>query len=188
MRPDASTEEIRAAYRALARRLHPDASGRTSGEMAALNEAWSVLRDPGRRAVYDAALRATVPPRPAEPAEPQEVDGDDAADFEPVGRLHPGRWGIPVLWLAVLGALALIFVFTAYAARSGSDGPAPVDGLLRPGSCVDVVAGGFAVEVPCDGPHVGRVELLPPFEAPCPAGTEAFADRNAMGKVCVKRT
>jgi hypothetical protein len=58
--PDASPEHIRFAYRAMARRLHPDAQGAppdAQARMARCNEAWSVLSDPDRRALYDAELR-----------------------------------------------------------------------------------------------------------------------------------
>lgn len=57
---DAPIEVIRAAYRVLAARHHPD---RRSGDPAALqrmqrvNEAYRVLSDPGLRAEHDAALR-----------------------------------------------------------------------------------------------------------------------------------
>lgn len=59
---DAPPEVIRAAYRALANRLHPDRSG-TSGlddgtheQMSALNAAYEVLIDPALRRDYDARL------------------------------------------------------------------------------------------------------------------------------------
>jgi hypothetical protein len=55
----ASTEELRYAYRALARELHPDAAGApvdAQEKMSRCNAAWSVLSDPTRRARYDAAL------------------------------------------------------------------------------------------------------------------------------------
>ena len=52
--PSASGDEIRAAYRREARRLHPDSAGSaSSSEMARLNEAYRVLSDPGRRVMYD---------------------------------------------------------------------------------------------------------------------------------------
>ena len=57
----ASFDEIRAAYRNLARRYHPDADGSDGSAMAAVNAAWEVLSDPTRRARYDQAL--TPPPR-----------------------------------------------------------------------------------------------------------------------------
>ena len=52
---DASTPSIAAAYRALARKHHPDVSGDLAAErrMAAINAAWSILRDPTRRAKWD---------------------------------------------------------------------------------------------------------------------------------------
>lgn len=55
--PDADLDALRRAYRALARRLHPDlqraGSLDTQLEMALVNEAWEVLSNPERRADYD---------------------------------------------------------------------------------------------------------------------------------------
>jgi curved DNA-binding protein CbpA len=50
--PHAASDEIRAAYRSLARTLHPDLGGEAA-RMATLNGAWTILRDPIRRAEYD---------------------------------------------------------------------------------------------------------------------------------------
>ena len=53
---DASDDEIRKAYHARARHLHPDVVGESSlDEMRFLNQAWAVLKDPDRRAAHDAA-------------------------------------------------------------------------------------------------------------------------------------
>jgi DnaJ-class molecular chaperone len=53
--PRAEPGVIQAAYRALARRVHPDHSrnDNTAGAMAMLNRAYGVLRDPGQRSAYD---------------------------------------------------------------------------------------------------------------------------------------
>lgn len=52
--PEARQEVINAAYRVLAKALHPDVSGRdTTRDMAALNAAYEVLRDPATRTQYD---------------------------------------------------------------------------------------------------------------------------------------
>ena len=51
----AEPEVIRAAYRILARKYHPDHGG-DPRRMIALNDAWDVLGDPARRAAYDATL------------------------------------------------------------------------------------------------------------------------------------
>lgn len=51
----ASPEVIRKAYRVLAARYHPDSAGGRSDarRMRELNEAYSTLSDPERRAAYD---------------------------------------------------------------------------------------------------------------------------------------
>ena len=58
--PEADPVVVTAAYRALARRLHPDKdiSGVAEVRMAELNRAYHVLRDPVRRREHDARARA----------------------------------------------------------------------------------------------------------------------------------
>ena len=58
VRDDADIEVIQAAFRALARRYHPDKAG-PGGEikMKEINAAWEILSDPSRRASYDAERR-----------------------------------------------------------------------------------------------------------------------------------
>jgi molecular chaperone DnaJ len=51
--PEATTEEIRSAYRRLAGELHPDFSGVGREQFLGAQEAYSVLSDPMRRVVYD---------------------------------------------------------------------------------------------------------------------------------------
>lgn len=63
---DATYDAIHEAYRGRARALHPDANGtgaeaHAEDEMAAVNEAWYVLRDPERRRAYDNANTAPTP-------------------------------------------------------------------------------------------------------------------------------
>ena len=52
----ADLDVIRAAYRVLARRHHPDVGGNPR-QMAAVNQAWAILSDPAKRARYDASMR-----------------------------------------------------------------------------------------------------------------------------------
>lgn len=63
VRSDESAAGIRAAYHALARRLHPDVAG-TGGtpRFQDINEAYAVLSDAGRRQVYDTELRGSEAP------------------------------------------------------------------------------------------------------------------------------
>jgi curved DNA-binding protein CbpA len=75
--PRAEPEVIRAAYRTLARKYHPDHGG-DADRMIALNDAWDVLGDPARRAEYDASRRGSAgqratgatPPWPAQDTAP----------------------------------------------------------------------------------------------------------------------
>jgi molecular chaperone DnaJ len=55
--PDAGADEIKRAYRQLARRYHPDISSDDRGAaFLEVSRAYEVLRDPGRRRSYDARL------------------------------------------------------------------------------------------------------------------------------------
>ena len=60
--PSCDQEVIHAAYRALARKYHPDrdATRRASEKMAQLNQAYAVLRDPSARAAHDRGRRRTI--------------------------------------------------------------------------------------------------------------------------------
>ena len=56
--PDAGADEIKRAYRQLARRYHPDISGDDRNDAyLELARAYEVLANPARRRSYDAALR-----------------------------------------------------------------------------------------------------------------------------------
>ena len=57
--PGAGAEEIKRAYRQLARRYHPDISGDERGaNFLEVSRAYEVLRDPQRRRAYDVRLVA----------------------------------------------------------------------------------------------------------------------------------
>jgi hypothetical protein len=125
--PTASADEIRAAYRTLARQLHPDTQGGTaSPEMAAVNEAWRVLSDPGRRALYDAQRRGPGSGGASTGARLDEDldDGADALDLDDLDdldvELSPAevrasrRWALIFGFTAVAVTLLLLVMF-AYA-------------------------------------------------------------------------
>lgn len=56
--PRATSDEIRSAYRRRALELHPDISGSGSEPFLELQEAYSVLSDPIRRAAYDRGVES----------------------------------------------------------------------------------------------------------------------------------
>jgi curved DNA-binding protein CbpA len=66
--PTATTDDIRHAYRILARRFHPDADGhdaRAASLFARATEAYDLLVDDDRRRTYDLRRAATAGPRAA---------------------------------------------------------------------------------------------------------------------------
>ena len=66
VRSDATTQDIRHAWRRLAQEHHPDRGASADGEaMTRINHAYEVLSDPDRRARYDQQLLAQRPPRRA---------------------------------------------------------------------------------------------------------------------------
>jgi curved DNA-binding protein CbpA len=60
--PEAEDEVIQAAYRRLAQKYHPDRSPGPDAvdRMVAINAAWALVGDPGRRAAYDRQRGATT--------------------------------------------------------------------------------------------------------------------------------
>lgn len=80
----AEPEVIRAAFRALARKYHPDFGGDLR-HMIDLNDAWEVLGSAQRRAAYDVASRSPDPDRSVVVAGP----GPTGYEREPVPDRQP---------------------------------------------------------------------------------------------------
>jgi len=103
----ASGAEIKRAYRAQARRHHPDVTGTDDAVMQSLNQAWATLSDPARRRAYDRMLGigssngSTSTRRPAQPPAPPPivVDEEGEADWGPEPEPAPGTKRD--LWLLV---------------------------------------------------------------------------------------
>ena len=82
VRPEASEDVVRAAFRALARRHHPDSSpdGGSSSEMAWVNWAWEILGNPQKRAAFDRQRRhGGGPPGSPDRAHAQRTGASRAA-------------------------------------------------------------------------------------------------------------
>lgn len=191
--PDASSVEIRAAYRELARRLHPDVAGRPTAsggaEMHDVNAAWAVLCDDRRRAAYDRTLRRQEPHSEVvtPPATEPDVDSVDdlgaplfTTDSLVVASLVRG-------WPVILaGLLLLIFVFTAYATGGESDSPGPPtsDAAWEEGDCVDRLP--EPTKVPCTAEHDARVSALRSNGEGCTGVAGAFvADVPGPLELCI---
>jgi hypothetical protein len=180
VRPDATAAEIRDAYRSLARRYHPDHDPEAAGRMAAINEAYRVLGDPSRRAVYDAALRGHGSAVAAPRAAPTVGGRVTTPRREP---LPPARypWKL-VLVMFLLGTAVVLIGAALYHPKQ----PAPPDNLLEPGSCVTIETNGDAREINCTG-AAGELVVagLIGMDQRCPPGTEGHRDRQGRGQACV---
>jgi len=77
----ASKQEIKAAYRVLARKTHPDAGGDPE-RFAKVAEAWEVLRDDDERENYDA--ERSLQARAARPYTTARVDTSTSRTSTPV--------------------------------------------------------------------------------------------------------
>ncbi len=140
VRPDATQDEIRRAYHALARRHHPDtqpdaepSAAREAGRaMAAVNDAWEILGDPVRRRAYDNhtgswganGARTTTqapPPGPHEWVPVHEgVEDWDEEDWDDDDRppLVSGGFGLVVMVPVLLVLLAVGLFFFSTMAQS----------------------------------------------------------------------
>ncbi|MBA2282306.1 MAG: J domain-containing protein [Acidimicrobiia bacterium] len=181
----ASPEQVRRAYLDQARRLHPDLVGagppdeRAEAEraMQAVNEAWRVLGNAGRRIAYDQDREAPA----VRAAARATTVGDGFAfstgslfgdDIEEIGRA--GRLVRALPWVLVVLLLAGIFVFTAYATAPGNS-----EGVR----CVRPVAGA-AEDVGCDEPGA-RVVITEVREVGlCPEATEPYQPAELDSALC----
>ncbi len=190
-----SRAEIRMAYVALARDLHPDRLVGADPElradsaraMQAVNDAWRVLGDPARRIDYDRQLAAASSPASDGSRTGPLVDVDVDVDVDPrdVPLRPPPDLAASLVrslpWVAILGVLVAIFVFSAFARRSES-GPTPVAELL--GQCVATATGGTLVPVACDEENDGRVVASVAEVSDCPPGSRPVA--NGSGHLCLE--
>jgi curved DNA-binding protein len=104
---DAPADEIKKAYRKLARKYHPDVSKEPDADtrMKEVNEAWTVLSDPEKRAAYDQVGTGYQPGQDFRPPPDWDAgfefsgpgaangDGADFSDFfsQIFGRMRGGR-------------------------------------------------------------------------------------------------
>lgn len=112
----ANSRQIKAAYRALVKRLHPDLNPQTPStvaELAKVNAAYAVLGHRDRRATYDKELGL------ARQAARRRLAGQGAI----------GVFTFAVAFSAILVVLPLIFTGLPYSGREGGEPRGP--GLLR---------------------------------------------------------
>lgn len=169
----ATAEEIRRAYRRLARQYHPDLQppaerARAAERFKEITEAYEVLRDPEKRARYDAlgehwkgGMDFTPPPGTAWTRAP----GAAAEDFGPFSEFFAALFGRPA-GDRRRGGVRVTFPGSDVVAEL----PVTVDELLR-GGRRRLVVNGRTVEVELPrGVRDGTVLRLPGQGEPGPGG------------------
>jgi hypothetical protein len=205
--PWASTAEVQRAYRAIARRLHPDhlppstppaEAARAAERLREASEAWAVLRDPRRRASALTEWHAQHPGASTQQLGERPWDGPfgaPAPSRRPPSaevRARPSdappstvRWPV-VLAVGALAVVGLIFLATAYIGGSTDEPPAVPTSPYSGHPCVSVAPGPTASVVSCRAPNDGRVVAHVRTAADCPAGSVARRlDASDAGISCL---
>ena len=115
---DADPEVIRAAYRALAKKYHPDSSSEKSSEslrrFRQICEAHSVLSDFVQRAEYDTSLRSASLAREASTGRPHPSYADAMQAPPPASAkrssLEKVRNGVVVVGWSLMGGFIILLV------------------------------------------------------------------------------
>lgn len=198
---EAPPEVIRAAYRALSQKYHPDLNKSTDAHrvMQILNDAWSVLGDPQKRASYDerlteiendliteavreaatpaAAPKAPPPPPPPRSSSPREPPASSQRRPEYVYTPPPEEkskvsFG-SVVSMMVFATLGLMFIFgNLPAGQSTAHSPtpaAPTSGTTAP------------VEVPPPGAAQAAAQV-PAVAMPAPAEQSSWEKWSPSGQ------
>lgn len=178
--PSSSAEEIRTAFRRLARQHHPDTSVDSGSEraMADINRAWSVLSDPVKRFDYDRSLRTEK-----SAAQTSRQQSDESADISRPIPVYPARF--PWRGILFFGVVAIVVVLVMHATAKPANPEVP-DNLLVVGSCIEIDTERFVKEVSCLGTHDGTVRQFVAFDRNCPSDTIGYLDRQGMGIACVE--
>jgi hypothetical protein len=187
LRDDAPPEAIREQYRRLAREFHPDrTAGSAAGaeKMPMINEAYRILSDPGRRAVYDAERRGNSGVRPVS----GRSEPFDDAEPEGYSYQYPdGPARVPWRSLLFFSAIAIIVILVLAQFENPGE-PGTPDNLLRVGECVEVQSvGNAANEIRCTGSGDLVVTDVLRRDGVCPDGIPSTPDRQGMVGVCLEQ-
>lgn len=117
---DAPDEVIRASYRALSLKHHPDTAGdkpQSKWKMQRINDSYAVLSDSQRKAVYDGELRRQRNPRPQQsklPAAAQDTPNRHRMKAQRIPLRASGGLPASVVWLSdarlVIPLMAIIWL------------------------------------------------------------------------------
>jgi hypothetical protein len=204
---DATTDQIRTAYRARMKAVHPDAGG-SERSAASVNAAYGILSDPARRTRWDRDHPAdpppttrTAPPPPGHRPPPNRTQPPRATPTSPPPRTTPpprprptgppprrrSQWPFIAVGGTVLVSLLLVFGVTATVPTADDSLAAEDDPFtIVAGDCVDLDQP-IPADVPCEsGRADGEVLSVTGAGVACPLGTEAV-EGPAGATLCLDR-
>jgi hypothetical protein len=140
----ASRAEVARAYRAQAKRHHPDVPGGGAEAMAKVNWAWHVLSDPARRAAWDAAHggpaighwapEARKRVRPTAPTETPNATWTGWAEYRAEAlRDEQGMASLSLGCISMVIVVALLMLFVLLAGLASTTMPRTPEGGIPPG-------------------------------------------------------
>jgi molecular chaperone DnaJ len=150
--------------------------------MAAINDAYRVLRDPTTRSQYDSDQRAKE-----SDAEESSATRRSAPPLLFTPRpfdTSPARY--PWKLVGGMAAFGIVVVIVGAALYEPAE-PVQLDNVLQVGSCVEIEANNDVREASCDGAADLVVKAVVPFDERCPTGLSAHRDRQGMGTACITR-
>jgi hypothetical protein len=121
VKPDATADEIKKAYRAAASKTHPDRGGMTH-MFRMVQEAYETLSDPDKRTAYDREMGLAPTPQPVQDEGPADnmPSGDYAYEEPAPAQVVPSvpraawmKW-LKVAWIVGVAALAGWWLFQGY--------------------------------------------------------------------------
>jgi curved DNA-binding protein CbpA len=178
--PNASPEVIKAAYRSLMQRYHPDRNAgdaRAAQRSVAVVQAYEVLSDPGKRAAYDSELKLQL----ASTNNIQVRAGNILVSASSDDAEGGSRWG---WWLLItLIVLALWFVLSPFEKKqsSGKETKGPVS--LLGGYQQQSKAGDRVTSIEARTIPVYMSDINVHIEAPAESGNVYFLSIQTMGFV-----
>ena len=213
--PEATTDEIEAAYRALMKRHHPDHAGPEGlARSKRLNLARDWLVDPERRARYDASRRALrvdarrSSPRPAAqaqtprsgrpPLERRRRPGTAMAHASRIGRWWPMGTLARLALVGVVAVVASSLVFSLGSSASNGPGTGSPGALGDPSSAPTAEPTPAATLTATPEPTAPRTPASTPTPSAAPTGradirfsgmyTEHFVQRLGGTSGCTTTT
>ncbi len=192
--PNSDDVVIRAAYRAMMRKYHPDTSSAPDAEKRAkvINEAYAVLGDPARRLAYDAARgtseqqktkagSSSSPPPPPPPEQPPRPSSREAAPKAPAAltAANAARRNVSFGLVALFGVLVVSHLTNKESPASSQSATTTSEEPQLPPASESALVERLRVDDVVDEPQAERPQITA-TPAPLPSEITPVPDTSAI--------